>query len=386
LAIKSYLTCLKKTTFANRQSPQGAGLCGGNGTIEAIYHAEGRCLAQSPNAYRYEYSLKDHLGNTRATFTESGGAAQLLQENHYYPFGLPMEGASTINPPNKYTYNGKELNGDFGLEWLDYGARWYDASVGRWWSVDPLAEKYGRWSPYCYAVDNPVRFIDPDGMGIEPTSEREKHFYQVYKEHADQKTLNNLSKLESSNVRYKITITSQESADLDGNLGIVRYDGQDEQGDDLVNIYITDAISYVESDGKSYAGLLQIGALGEELTHAVQFENGEIGFAADGRGHDVIGYDANDEAESKDANIDAQTFLQATGRCGKACDGDLSREASEWLPHMGTRGTRAESLLKDFGYEFSSRPGTSAKQAVQNHPSRGPFIYRENGETIRVKN
>jgi RHS repeat-associated protein len=67
---------------------------------------------------------------------------------------------------NRYQYNGKEFNDDFGLNWNDYGARWYDASVGRWWSVDPLGEKFRRWSGYNYGVDNPVKFIDPNGMDI----------------------------------------------------------------------------------------------------------------------------------------------------------------------------------------------------------------------------
>ena len=126
-----------------------------NGSQKLLLTEEG--YVNLTNSNTYYYYLKDHQGNNRVVVNSSG----VVQEvNHYYPFGGLFATSTNVQP---YKYNGKELDTKNGLNWYDYGARHYDAALGRWHVVDPLAEKMYAWSPYGYCFNNPMKFVDKDG-------------------------------------------------------------------------------------------------------------------------------------------------------------------------------------------------------------------------------
>ena len=113
-------------------------------------------------AYTAQYNITDHLGNVRSVVNSSG---TVLQSTDYYPFGLAFSDANVTN--NRYLYNGKELEnytiGSSYLGTLDYGARHYDARIGRWTVPDPMAEKYYGLSAYNYCANNPIMLVDQNG-------------------------------------------------------------------------------------------------------------------------------------------------------------------------------------------------------------------------------
>ena len=106
---------------------------------------------------KYHYYLKDHQGNNRVVISQSG---TVEETSHYYPFGGVFASAGNVQP---YKYNGKELDTKKGLNWYDYGARHYDAVLGRFITVDALYDKHFKESPYVYCGNEPVGRIDPDG-------------------------------------------------------------------------------------------------------------------------------------------------------------------------------------------------------------------------------
>lgn len=176
------------------------------GVLEFFPTSEGyvkNTVVNGANNYSYVFQYKDHLGNNRVSYTlGTDNALKILEEDHYYPFGLKHNGYSanqqiivstcppgkicigqpgpvTITPvitpadvTYKYMYNGKELQDELGVGTYDYGWRQYDPSIGRFNKIDRFAEKYPSLTTYSYAGNNPIYFVDVQGDSIRT------HFYQ----------------------------------------------------------------------------------------------------------------------------------------------------------------------------------------------------------------
>ncbi len=180
------------TAPADESGPDGIRFYAGNieyldGKIQHIAFPDGRLVAEyggggaSVTGYRAEYFRTDHLGNTRLTFSDFNqdgvitwkdnpqtltvSENEITSENHYYPFGLSQKGPwyASVAPGNKYRYNGKEWNDEWGLNMYDYGARGYMPDLGRWGRIDNVSELYYSFSSYSYVVNRPINAIDPDG-------------------------------------------------------------------------------------------------------------------------------------------------------------------------------------------------------------------------------
>ena len=166
----------------NNDYVDGKGFCCNDGSLEA---AQSRVMARAmKNNFQegdsYEkmqfYYHPDHLGSSSYITNLDG---EVVQHIEYVPFGeVFVEERNNIwNTP--YLFNAKEFDEETGLYY--YGARYYEPRLSLWMSVDPLQEKYPNISTYCYAANNPIKFIDSDGRKLLFASGTTEAFKQKFR-------------------------------------------------------------------------------------------------------------------------------------------------------------------------------------------------------------
>lgn len=205
---------------------------------------------------QYIYQYKDHLGNVRVSYAkDTSGSIEILDRNDYYPFGMNFVGNYSVfdamGSYHNYKYNGKELQ-ETGM--YDYGARMYMPDIGRWGVVDPLAEQYRRHSTYNYAMNNPIRFIDPDGRGTEDV---------IIKGGASNLALNEIQKAVGSELNVSMNDKGKLSYTQVNAGATLSSDAQkltNAIDDHSVVVNVTAEYNQVTSQGVSYLGGASMGS------------------------------------------------------------------------------------------------------------------------------
>ncbi|MGV0923422.1 DUF6443 domain-containing protein [Empedobacter tilapiae] len=165
---KNQLSSNKVTYYINGFQYYKAAGRGSQSLLQFFPTVEGYVNVTDGTAFNYVYNYTDHLGNVRLSYQkEANGSLKVLEENNYYPFGLKHSAYNNTNLANanyKYKYQGQERQDELGLNWDSFKWRNYDYAIGRFMSIDPLAEQYSYQSPYNFAENRVVDGRELEGL------------------------------------------------------------------------------------------------------------------------------------------------------------------------------------------------------------------------------
>ena len=227
--------------------------------------------------------LHDYQGNVAVVVVGDS----VTQRNSYYPYGLPHATSSfmtnvTFTTPNTHKYSGKEFDTFGGTDLYDFHARYHAPSTGRFMTIDPMAEKYPGISPYMYCAGNPVLFVDPSGMKIDEAS---KGDWDKLKEEIKDKM---------SELVNEVSGVLNSGGDVgDMSLRIQSLNGTLKGMNGIEESSQTYSLNKIEKGRSGYLSrdtntdIITINYEStsnfvHEVTHAQQFENGDIAFFYDG--------------------------------------------------------------------------------------------------------
>ena len=253
-----------------------------NGSLKMLLNEVGYYSFQDN---KFHFYIKDHQGNIRIVADEAGKVDEV---NDYYPLGGLM--SNVCNNVQPYKYNGKELDRKGGLNWYDYGARHYDAMIGRWHVVDSMAEKYYGWSPYTYCLANPIKYVDIIGAFTSPYYTEDGQFLGV----------------DENGFTGNIYITDEEVSEKYSKNGIAN--SKDIQKD-MNTILMKDKLLTSAAESHIYTDILKKST--DAKLDVSQLYNGEVSIVEDvvKRKDEVVGVGYNNPEGHRNAPKYSQSYV-----------------------------------------------------------------------------
>ena len=303
-----------------------------NGAQKLLITEEGY-ITLSDN--KYYYYLKDHQGNNRVVINQSGAVEET---NHYYLFGGVFASSTSTQP---YKYNSKEYDTKKGLNWYDYGARHYDAVLGRFMTVDPLAEKYYSESLYTYCYSNPINCIDPNGKdGI----------YIAFPDYKISTPIGKIGNLGHAGVLL-----------IDNKTGVTKYYEYDKEGKGVVRTFAVPNVKIGQDKKPTLESLNKtLSIISEQAGHAGRIEGAYI---ESDKFKEMKNYAESKIAEN--ANSKRKEYSLRNNNCGTFAADVLKQDPSVKDKAPVIIDPRPNSIVKEYQDNFKSLNYDPKKRQVK---------------------